>query len=219
MLKNERPSEKSRAQRHAIISAAISVIDEAGLDGTRLRDVAKAANLTTGAVTHYFDSKDDVLIAALEQVVQSTLARARKGMEARQPGSVDDFIIQMSAYIPVNEVGRREWRVWLAFWGRAIADPEMRKMHQGYYRAFVDLLTGSLLSLNHSAIESRDQASMEDNARQCPDAVIAAIDGVGTRAALHPDIWTAGHHRQTLDVLLRPLLSAFVQGVSASAKN
>lgn len=220
MLKKEKLSEKSRAQRHAIISAAISVIEEAGLDGTRLRDVARAAQLTTGAVTHYFDSKDEVLVAALEEVVQSTLARARKGTAASQAASVDDFIARMSAYIPVNEAGRREWRVWLAFWGRAIADPAMRQMHQNYYRAFVNLLTMSLLALGDPSGETSRKSTRQDQkintakeakAQQCADAVIAAIDGIGTRATLDPDIWNADRQRQTLDLLLRPLLLSFLQ--------
>src|SRR5438045_616199 len=63
------------AQRRAIAGAAIAVIDGAGLDGARLRDVARAANVTTGAVTHYFDDKDAVLEAALEEVVRRILAK------------------------------------------------------------------------------------------------------------------------------------------------
>ena len=213
MLKTKKISEKNREQRRVIANAAISVIHQAGLEGTRLRDVARVANVTTGAVTHYFDSKDAVLVAALEEVVQNTLDRIDQGMAQNQPGDVDAFVARMSAYIPVDEEGRREWRVWLSFWGRAIADPVLRKMHQDYYRAFTDKLTISLLTLRPSpparGVAQATSAQEMAMARECADAVIAAIDGIGTRATLDPDLWDAERQRQTLAALLSPLLQRF----------
>src|SRR5207247_9193495 len=108
------------AQRRAIAGAAISVIDDVALDGARLRDVARAANVTTGAVTHYFDGKDAVVKAALEEVVRRILAKQERARTKRM--DVRTFISQACSYLPLDADGRQEWRVWLAFWGRAIAD-------------------------------------------------------------------------------------------------
>src|SRR5690606_7429774 len=55
-------------RRRDIARAAIAVIGEQGIDNTRLVDVARAANATTGTITHYFEDKDAVLLAALDQV-------------------------------------------------------------------------------------------------------------------------------------------------------
>lgn len=179
-------------QRRKIASAAIAVIDDAGLDGARLRDVARAANVTTGAVTHWFDSKEAVLEAALEEVVRRTLARQE---QARPACDAASFIRQAASHLPLDEDARREWRVWLAFWGRAIADERLRATHREYYEA---ILTRTIAALSAIGKASRRTA----------DAVIAAIDGVGVRATLEPEHWPPRRQRETLAALLRPLLGA-----------
>src|SRR2546426_8612951 len=98
------------AQRRAIAGAAISVIDDVGLDGARLRDVARAANVTTGAVTHYFDGKGAVLEAALAEIVRRTLERMEAGRGSKAPKDVAAFIARVCLYLPTDEDSRQEWR-------------------------------------------------------------------------------------------------------------
>lgn len=199
------------AQRRMITNAAIAVIDETGLDGARLRDVARAGNVTTGAVTHYFDGKDAVLEAALEEIVRRTLARIDTPIDPDAPGDVAAFIGRVCRYLPIDDDSRREWRVWLAFWGRAIADERLRAVHQSYYRAFVDRLVQHVRTLRNPASKASDHA-----ARKCADALIAAIDGVGTRATLEPDKWPPKRQRETLASLLMPMLSEFSNGTDGA---
>ncbi|MFN9711886.1 MAG: TetR/AcrR family transcriptional regulator, partial [Alphaproteobacteria bacterium] len=63
----------AESQRLSIAEAAIRVIGDGGLENARLRDVARSAGVTTGAVTHYFDGKDAVLLAALDEMVRRIL--------------------------------------------------------------------------------------------------------------------------------------------------
>jgi len=194
-----------------ITNAAIAVIDETGLDGARLRDVARAGNVTTGAVTHYFDGKDAVLEAALEEIVRRTLARIDTPVDPETPGDVAAFIGRVCRYLPVDDDSRREWRVWLAFWGRAIADERLRAVHQDYYRAFVDRLAGHLQTLRNPAPKASTQM-----ARACADAIMAAIDGVGTRATLDPEEWPPKRQHETLTSLLMPMLTEFSNGTDSA---
>ena len=195
------------AQRRAIAGAAISVIDDVGLDGARLRDVARAANVTTGAVTHYFDGKDTVLEAALEEVVRRILSKQERARARRAPINVRTFIDQACSYLPIDAEGRQEWRVWLAFWGRAIADERLRALHRRYYAEIVDRLIDLLPS-----IRTAHRAASRHQLSRCADVVIAAIDGVGTRATLEPELWPPSRQRQTLGGLLLPVLTAFAKG-------
>ena len=194
-----------------ITNAAIAVIDETGLDGARLRDVARAGNVTTGAVTHYFDGKDAVLEAALEEIVRRTLARIDTPLDPETPGDAAAFIGRVCRYLPIDDDGRREWRVWLAFWGRAIADERLRTVHRDYYRAIVDRLAGHLQTLRNPA----SKASVR-TASACADAIMAAIDGVGTRATLEPDKWPPKRQRETLTSLLMPMLTQFSNGTDSA---
>jgi TetR/AcrR family transcriptional repressor of bet genes len=196
------------AQRQTIANAAIDVIDEAGLDGARLRDVARAASVTTGAVTHYFDGKDAVLEAALAEIVRRTLERIDAGRNLKTPTDVHAFIASSFTSLPIDEYSRQEWRVWLAFLGRAITDERLRAIHRDHYEKFVDRRIAPLLALRVAGPRpTRAQL------RRCADAFVAAIDGVGMRATLEPELWPPKRQKDTLTDLLLPMLTAFANGV------
>ena len=165
------------AQRAMITKAAIAVINETGLERTRLRDVARAASVTTGSVMHYFDNKEAVLEAALEEIVRRTLARMESATDSATRGDLSVFMRRVCHYLPIDKAGRAEWRVWLAFWGRAISDERLRVVHHQHYTAIVDQMVVLLQTLNTKASKMPLK-----QIRKCADALIAAIDGVGTRA-------------------------------------
>lgn len=190
-------------QRRMIADATIGVINQYGLERTGLRDVALAGDMTTGTVTHYFTDKDAVLEAALEEIVRRTLERIDDGSTPANPEDITAFVKRVCCYLPVDKTSRKEWRVWLAFWGRAITDKRLRAVHHNYYQTFVDRLTGHLLPL--IATTSKQKI------RTYADAVIAALDGVGTRATLEPDQWPPRRQREILTSLLMPMLSEFAK--------
>lgn len=188
------------ARRRAIAGAAIRVIDQVGLDAARLRDVAIEGQVTTGAVTHYFASKDDVLEAAMTEIVRRILDRQSDQAAGREP--IDGLIEAACAFLPLDEERLRDWRVWFAFWGRAAVDPRFRALHRGYYAEITASLTRALNDLRAAG---RLPAGPPTEA--LADAIVAAIDGVGARATHEPETWPAGRQAATLRLMLTPLLS------------
>jgi TetR/AcrR family transcriptional regulator, transcriptional repressor of bet genes len=180
-------------QRRAIAEAALDVIDASGLEGARLRDVAAAADLTTGAVTHYFDGKDAVLLAAMDEIVRRILEK--------QTDAVRGATLAETAalFLPLTAESRREWRAWLAFWGRAIADETLRKRHRAYYAEITGRLAHDLRALRPTLSAAEATATA--------DALVAAIDGVGTRATLEPEDWPPARQRDVLTRLIGGLLN------------
>lgn len=63
-----RPVGDREAKRAGLLNAAISVIAEEGYGGASLRNVAKRAGCTTGAVTYYFANKDEMVTAVAESL-------------------------------------------------------------------------------------------------------------------------------------------------------
>jgi TetR/AcrR family transcriptional repressor of bet genes len=187
-------------QRRSIADAAIRVIDRVGLDGARLRDVAREGQVTTGAVTHYFGSKDDVLEAAMAEVVRRILDRQATQVAGRDP--VAGLVEAAATFLPLDEERLRDWRVWFAFWGRAAVDDRYRALHRGYYADITASLTASLSLLRDAGrLRARDDPAM------LADAVIAAVDGIGVRATHEPENWPPARQAATLRLLLEPILS------------
>lgn len=149
------------AQRKMITTAAIAVIDAKGIDGAKLRDVARAANVTTGTIMHYFDSKQAMLAAVLEDIVGRTVERMQNSQVDISATTISGFINEAIYQLPINDANRVEWRVWLAFCGAAIADPELLKIHRRHYRKIVSrvmvylhrLRNGGAANVNESVSE------------------------------------------------------------------
>ena len=115
-------------RRNEIVEATWHLIGTIGLEKTTMRRIADHVDCTTGLVTHYFASKDDILLAAIQQMMDKSRARmqdATKDVEGlvRLRGLV-------LAALPLDDERLLEWRVWLAFWGRAFPAPRLRQEQQ-----------------------------------------------------------------------------------------
>ena len=183
------------ARRRDIARAAIAVIGEQGIDNTRLVDVARAANATTGAITHYFEDKDAVLLAALDHVAQGIL------FMLNHPEKPDDLVALAQLILPVDEERLRDWRVWMSFFGRAIGDPAMARINKAYYDEFRD---GLAAIIRRHQREGRLAAHIDPAVTG--DAIISIIDGFCIRATLEREDWPAKRQKAQLEAMLRPLL-------------
>ena len=169
----------------AIANAAVKAISRAGLNDVKLTDIARAAGVTTGAVSHYFPDKDAVLAAALETVCNRLLARIE---ESAGIPTVED----VASVLPRTEDDLKDWRVWLAYWGRAPFAENLREIHRQYYIEIQTLLAAKLAG----HVEAPDDFA---------NAIISAVDGVGTRVTLEPEAWSAERQKALLHQLLDPL--------------
>ncbi|HWT92470.1 MAG TPA: TetR family transcriptional regulator [Solirubrobacteraceae bacterium] len=96
-------------RRREIVSATSRLVAEKGLTGVRLRDVAEAAGLTSGAVLYYYDGLDELFTAAYDLGVHryceereravakagSAAERLRVAVELGLPSGVDDTVTRM----------------------------------------------------------------------------------------------------------------------------
>jgi AcrR family transcriptional regulator len=59
--------DQAQRRREQLIEAALAVFARQGVDGTSIKDIAGAAGVAPGLLYHYFDSKDDLVAAVLEE--------------------------------------------------------------------------------------------------------------------------------------------------------
>lgn len=187
-----------QARRRQIAKAAISVIGVNGIDNTRLVDVARAANATTGSITHYFEGKDAVLLAALDHVAQGLLQLLHSKLDEQGPEPIIDRALLA---LPLDENGMRDWRVWLAFFGRAVGDPALAAVNNAYY----DELREGLAHIIRTH-QKGGHLSGDINPVIAANSIITAVDGLGIRASLDPENWTPERQTMQLRAMLRPLL-------------
>ncbi|MFF9542526.1 TetR/AcrR family transcriptional regulator [Streptomyces albidoflavus] len=98
------PYRKGTERREQILRAALEVFSEHGDRGSSLKEIARRVGLSQAGVLHYFDSREDLLVAVLQErdalnaeavsdaaSVGEALART-VGHNAEQPGLVDLFV-------------------------------------------------------------------------------------------------------------------------------
>jgi TetR/AcrR family transcriptional regulator, transcriptional repressor of bet genes len=236
------------AQRKMITDAAIRVIDAQGIEGAKLRDVARAANVTTGTIMHYFVSKQEMLASVLAEIAARTIERIQTANVASDAFTIHTFINEAIYQLPTNDEKLSEWRVWLAFCGAAIADPELKAIHRRHYRKIVSramVLLGRLraavtadreqpptrrFSFDESKVSvlaiperiSPGRAAAPAYPRQvhrCAEALVAAIEGIGSRAALDPDRWPLWCQAEALIEILTPMLNNYVHAIEYEKEN
>ena len=185
------------ARRAELVDAAWRVIAAEGLEAATVRRIAQAAGCTTGLVTHYFESKDDMLVAALREV------HRRGGLRMiRHVGGADIGAVLLEVILdalPMDPDRQLEWKVWLAFWGRAAADERLRQEQQRRYAEWRGLL-GKLIR------RARPHDTAADR-RTVVDLVAGSIDGLGIAATLEPAKFTDARLRRAATAIARSALS------------
>jgi TetR/AcrR family transcriptional repressor of bet genes len=114
------------ARRRAIADAVFEVIGSRGLEAVSLRDVAAQARVSMGAVQHYFASKDQMLLFAMDHMRDRALARMQGELAAiSEPNARETVRAAVRVMLPIGEQGRQEAIVAGAFYTFAT-------VHSGY---------------------------------------------------------------------------------------
>ena len=167
-------------RRLAFAEAAYRVIARSGIDGLTVREIAKEAGFTTGALSHYFQSKDQVLIQAssfIGIVVRSQMQdsqQAYKGLKALR-----QVVYQA---LPLTPAIQGAWRVWLGLWQRSTQSREVGNLMQMLYFEWLDRVAMLVESAQQSG-----ELSPDIDPRLAAHTLVALVDGIGARVML------AGH--------------------------
>ena len=166
-------------RREAIARAAWRTIARAGVEASTVRAIARDAGCSTGVLQHYFPAKDALLLHALRLVTRQT--GGRMADRARGTRGLAALRAVLHEALPLDADSRLEWRIWLAFWGRAVHDSALAAEQRRRYVEWRALLRGLLRDAQRQAELPRDL----DPAREA-DALVAFVDGIGLAATLEP---------------------------------
>ncbi len=155
-------------RKSSFAEASWELIEEEGLAGATLRRVAARAGCTTGALTHYFPDRNSLLVHALRSAHDAAAARMERAL-LRETGAKDRLRAVLKVALPLDDISRREWRVWLAFWAASMSDAELETENAARYREWQALLDRLLKPFFASAPMRRSQVS----------ELTALIDGLG----------------------------------------
>ena len=189
------------AKRREIIDATWTLIATEGFEAASMRRIAKHVGATTGRITHYFKSKDAILLSVLTDANQAGIDRFRSDLVAAQSNGVAiaDAIVES---LPLDDVRLREWRAWLAFWGRAATSTALANQHQRSYVTWRRLLAESFALASKRHPDDKMVALAAEHA-------MAVIDGLGMHLILEP----GAHDQASLNGIIHRQVSATLQSL------
>ncbi|HIA54713.1 MAG TPA: TetR/AcrR family transcriptional regulator [Candidatus Melainabacteria bacterium] len=99
-----RREEKREATRQEILTAARAKFQEKGYDATSVDDLVLAANVAKGTFYYHFNSKDELLHALQEMVIEEFAEKARQKLtEGNSPLKVlSEFVSEMAKWNEAN---------------------------------------------------------------------------------------------------------------------
>ena len=93
------PNSRKEETHERIVDVAARAIRRRGYAGVGVADVMKEAGLTHGGFYAHFDSRDDLLVAALERAGRESAATLTRALERRTAKGVSAFRALVDAYL------------------------------------------------------------------------------------------------------------------------
>lgn len=137
--------ELPEVRREQLIQATIRCIAEEGLSHTTVNSVARRAGLTAGMVNFHFNSKQQLLTATLQAVMDEFVASCSAAIQDDSLGVADRLLALVAASFGPGVSDPAKVAVWYSFWGEAPARSEYVKVcseaeefHLGCVRTLID---------------------------------------------------------------------------------
>jgi TetR/AcrR family transcriptional repressor of bet genes len=188
-------------RRDQIALVACRVVAANGFDQATIVRIAREAGYTTGMVAHYFDTKQDIIIAALRLILRRIEERLTKPSGDAQA----DLLTVLSEALPIDEQRFIECAFWTAFWGQVSADKRLKRInawvHREYMRLFERCLSEGWSMWPQLASGTREQVLR---------SVVTFINGVTASAVASQSDWPASKQTEQLRLQLQ-LLHAWAQ--------
>lgn len=178
-------------RRGEIVDGAIRLIARAGYEATTMRGLAAELDVSTGTITHWFATKNQVLGATLEELASRFAARTAAELEnANAPREI--LVALGDASVPDTPERADEQRVWGELGARAARTPELAERHERLYAGWRRQMEKAV----EAGVAAGDFRRVD--AAEWARTYAALIDGLALHVLLHPESVTPERMRAAI---------------------
>jgi len=176
-----------------ILAAACRAIVERGFSDTRVSDIAEIAGTSTGTIHYYFDSKQEVLLAALRWASDRLFARL-EGAEGPDAAARLGALLDLAIPYDRPPARRDEYVLWMEVWALVLRSPEhlpaLQDLSERWRAFFFEVVAEGVASGEFTPAAPPEIVS---------ERLIALIDGLGFETVIgYP--WSAPERMHALVV-------------------
>ena len=133
---------KVEVRREEILVATIAEIEKSGMSALRVSDIAAGLGVSSGLVFYHFDTKDALLVDALEYAVVRDADRLDRAL-AKEGEPLERLRRVLTSYGPTGAA--HGWTLWIEAWSTALREPSiqasLRKLDKRWRDALQDVIT------------------------------------------------------------------------------
>jgi TetR/AcrR family transcriptional repressor of bet genes len=184
-------------RRDEIALVACRVVAEYGFEQASMVRIAREAGYTTGMLAHYFDTKHDIIVAALRLILRRIDERLTR---PRAASDRPDLLALLTEALPLDEQRRTECAFWTIFWGQVSTDKRLKRInswvHREYLRLFERCLAGCWRGWARWPPGMREQVLR---------SLVTFINGLTASAVANPGDWPPARQLSQLRLQLQLL--------------
>ena len=185
-------------RRDAIALVACRVVATHGFEQASIVRIAREAGYTTGMVAHYFDNKQEIVVAALRLMMR----RIEERLKVLEKSANPDLLQLLQETLPVDEQRHTECAFWTCFWGQVVADKSLKRVNAWVHREYMRLFERCLQRAWPEYV-SWPAATRELVLR----SIVTFINGVTASAVANRSDWPAARQVEQLQMQLQLLHS------------
>ncbi|MEV6217455.1 TetR/AcrR family transcriptional regulator [Nocardia sp. NPDC051833] len=126
------------ATRQAIVDAAVACLTVSGYSAVRTRQIAQAAGVAQGTVTHHFPSRDALLTEAVSRIIDDRVVQARSRYDPLAAGGrTAEVHLDILWSTVTTPEGLAVAHLWYATWSEPQLIPLVRVLEERMFRATV----------------------------------------------------------------------------------
>jgi AcrR family transcriptional regulator len=171
-------------RRKAVGDALVRIMVRAGVEGASLRNLADETGLSVGAIRHYFQNHDEMVVFAMRELgrrIRHRVADRLDGLPAGGLGSAALVADLLAEFLPLSRERGEDMTVWLAFVGAARTQPALQAVADEHHEHTRSLITRILeQAVGHGGLPAGLDLGIE-----C-FRLSALLDGLTMQAVLHP---------------------------------
>jgi len=164
-------------QRKRIAEAMWRVILKSGMEGATVRKIAAEAGMSAGALRHYFNNQDDLLVYAMRLVNERVEQRIMRLVPEDLPPA-EKAVRLLLEVVPLDAERRAEMDVWFSFMEYVRHRRDLAGLPENRLHQFISLVV-SFLDREGALREGLDLALEAER-------LYAIVDGLAVHALLEP---------------------------------
>lgn len=170
-------------RRGQIIKAAYAVAGSKGLDALTVREVARKAGISHGLVLFHFETKEQLIVAVLDWLLETTTVLHITDDIARIPQPLDRLHALLRTEMDRLSSEPRRMRVFFDFWSKGIRHPEIRaKM-----RRELDRYRDAFRPIASEVLRSEPERFARVSAAGLAAVAVSFIKGCAVQAMIDPE--------------------------------